>query len=146
MASPSSASVPALPADIEAIKILNQHWMNDNNVINSKLVQYIAVQSLLVLAREKVSAANELWPVLGILSSVCWFFSMGRTYGLRELWRKQAEELVNQKPGLGAFRIHEAKVSSWYGVVSTGWTQIGIPFVGFVLWVFVALRMFIRNP
>ena len=60
---------PALSADIEAMKILNQHWLNDNNVINAKLVQYVAVQSLLVLAREKVAfntpTAAVLWPFLG---------------------------------------------------------------------------------
>ncbi len=102
-ASPIDRS-PASTADIEAMKILNQHWMNDNNVINVKLTQYIGVQTLLILAFEKITRAPDwLWFVLGLISSIFWICSMGRTYFLREKWHEASQNIISQKTDLGAF-------------------------------------------
>jgi hypothetical protein len=60
---------------IEAIKLLTQNIQADNNILNSKLTQYIAVQSLLVVALEQGHWNSYLVSTLGIVTSLCWLFS-----------------------------------------------------------------------
>jgi len=124
------------------MKILNQHWMNDNNVINVKLTQYIGVQTLLILAFEKITRAPDwLWFVLGLISSIFWICSMGRTYFLREKWHEASQNIISQKTDLGAFDFLQTEGTVWYAMVSTGLVQIGVPFIGFIIWGVVLLRM-----
>jgi len=80
------ASPPTLPTAeltdggaIEAIKLPTQNIQSDNAILNTKLVQYIAVQSLLVVALEQGHWNPYLVGILGIVTSLCWLFSMNTT-------------------------------------------------------------------
>jgi hypothetical protein len=129
---------PASTADIEAMKILNQHWMNDNNVINVKLTQYIGVQTLLILGLEKITRAPSwLWFVLGSITSIFWIFSMGRTYFLRKKWHDASQNIISKKTDLGAFDFLQTEGTIWYAMVSTALVQIGVPVIGLIIWVVV---------
>lgn len=131
---PAPNPVPASDAEIEAMKILHQHWQNDTNVINVKLIQYIAVQSLILLAVQKTNWGRIL-PFFGILTSGCWFFSMTRTHGFRRHWERVLENRIGEKTELGAFNFLVPQKLKWWESVPSSLVQIAIPVIGLIFWV-----------
>ena len=126
--------LPATPTDVEAIKILNQHYQSDTNIINIKIVQYIAVQTLLVIALQKTGWKEWFIAGLGILSSLCWFFSMNRTYSFRGHWVDEAKKLIASKNGLESFNFLGTEEFKWLGNVSSSVVQVALPAIGFLCW------------
>ena len=129
---------------IEAIKLLTQNIQADNNILNAKLTQYIAVQSLLVVALEQGHWNPYLVSAIGIITSLCWLFSMNTTNHFRSRWIKTSRGLIRehslfQQKGALAFDFYDAKRDfPWWASVSSGVVQIGLPGLAIVAWIIKA--------
>jgi len=131
---PSTGSVNT--ADIEAMKIVNQHWLNDHNIINTKLSQYLAVQTLLIVGVRQMTDWRSPLVAMGLVSSACWLFSMLRTQEIRRHWERYVGRMLQTHQGLAAFNFLELTDLKWWGKVPTTVTQTAIPGIGFIIWIY----------
>jgi hypothetical protein len=124
---------------LEAIKSLTQIQSQDNNVLNQKLSQYLAVQTLIVVVDQKAGWGHIIPPVLGLLTSLIWFFSIGRTIQYRRHWKLRIKKLVDNDKELEPFDFGEPP-GKWYGALESQWVQLTVPVLGMLLWIVLWCR------
>jgi hypothetical protein len=132
-------------AIVEALKLLTQNIQSDNVVLNAKMTQYIAIQSLLVVALEQGHWNPYLVSAFGIITSLFWLFSMNTTNHYRQRWISKSRKLVRQyplfatKPFDYAFNFYPSnRTFPWWARVSTGVVQIAVPGLAIVAWIIKA--------
>ena len=126
---------------IEALKVAYQLWSQDNLIGNQKLAMYLAVQSILVLALAREPGAHGVVSGFGVVLSLVWFLSIGRTVEFRDVWQEKIHSLLE---GLGDgpksdFRMYPSadrvKQIAFYGRLSSKYVLLGPTVAGFVFWV-----------
>ena len=121
---------------VDAIKQLYSLWTADNTVANQKLAMYFIVQGILVNAINTLSETPLAVPLLGIMISTVWLFSMARTQAYRDHWDASLSRLTEEEPYKYFFLLpsKKDKLIPWYGRVPSGVILIGSPILGLVLW------------
>ena len=121
----------------DAIKQLYSLWTADNAVANQKLAMYFVIQGILVNALNALSETPLAVPLLGIIVSAVWLFSMARTQAYRNHWNASISKLTKEEPykHLALLPPKRDKAIPWYGKVPSGVVLIGSPVMGLFLWV-----------
>jgi hypothetical protein len=138
---------PENPYAIEAVKSLVQVWTSDNSITVSKVAQYVTLQVVLA-GFDKLSVNSPpnsppgtnglILPIVAVSLSVVWFFSLGRTFAYRDLWKEQIAAIVEENPSLHYFNFLDKPFRPpIYGLFPSNLVQMGtIVFGGFV-WLLV---------
>lgn len=128
----------------EAIKALYQVWSNDLRLVNDKLTQYLALQTLLLVAKERTEWGKTVWlPILGIAMSLLWGFSIGRTFAYRQKCDDKIKEIVKEHPALKDFEFKDDH-PPWWGFLDSKFVQGWIPIFGLAIWAIVLIVMLLR--
>jgi hypothetical protein len=136
---------------VEAVKTLIQLWTSDNGISVSKVAQYVTLQVVLLgFANLPPNKGGLILPIVAVLLSILWFFSIGRTFAYRDLWRRQISAIVSANPELADFDFIKEGHSIprvWYAWLNSKFAQMGTTVIGGLCWlVFIAYRLGLCVP
>lgn len=126
-------------AGFEQYKVLLNLWSSENPIKTTKLQVLLAVNALLasVVSFKDPVVSRDLWLVYlaGVVVSLVWTFSIGRTALFQEVWQMKLARLASQFPDDPRFSILEtraerAQVSGWlrlFGAVPSRWYLLFTP-------------------
>jgi hypothetical protein len=100
----------------EQYKTLLDLWSKENPIKTTKLQVLLAVNALLasvVGLREQPVVSKDLWflYVAGMVVSLVWTFSIGRTALFQEVWQMKLSRLAQQFPNFRASRSCKRRMS-----------------------------------
>lgn len=129
---------------IEALKALIQLWTSDNSISVSKVAQYVTLQVVLLgFANLASNKGGLILPSVAVFLSILWFFSIGRTFAYRDLWRQRIRIIVAANPELADFDFIDEERSSpriWYARLSSKVAQMGTTAIGALCWLAVIVH------
>jgi len=130
----------------DAIKVLYEMWRHENNIVNQKIAIYFAIQAILIIS---LSSSPIPTAVAGLIVSLIWFFSIGRTIVYRIYWLERITKLLEDTGGIKLLPIikEEKKMKKtkekhiyrmqWFGKVPSKYVLLGTPFIGLILWLVI---------
>jgi hypothetical protein len=125
---------------IEAVKTLFQLWSDENNLKTQKLTLFFTAQSILVSAYTLRTGKQYLIPIIGMVFSFVWFFSIGRTVAFQKIWKTKIDRTLRDTPELirNAFDFYPTSEDKmkvpFYGKMSAKYILLWPPAVGLLLW------------
>jgi len=119
----------------EKYKLLFDLWMSENSVKTNKLQMLMATNAILVSALA-LAQRPVLWIALaGLVFSLVWVLSIGRTVSYQQHWATQMEELRRQHSSNAMFQIHSTKTRlPIWGRVSSKYYLLGTPIATSIAW------------
>ncbi len=136
--------------DFETYRLLLDLWAQENPTKTNKLQVLLAVNAILVSAASVSDGVGRSdWPIFvaGLVFSLIWTFSIGRTSLYQSLWQAKLRELGKRYPDDPRFRVIETTgyrhaapgLLRFFGGVSSKWYLMFSPF-GFALtWLVILL-------
>lgn len=125
---------------IQSILYTYDMWKHENEIANQKISIYFGVQAILIVAL--VSAPTPAF-VAGLVVSIVWFFSIGRTVGYRNHWRYKNKQLINKLPQVVQSDYylypthHDEKPMPWYAKIPSNWILLSTPVLGILFWIYI---------
>jgi hypothetical protein len=141
---------PVIERDLQAYQMILQLWAGENPVKTTKLQVLLAVDALLVSAVQLAggfTSRNLVVYAVGMVFSLVWTFSIGRTSLFQDVWQIKLRELHDRHPGDPRFDILETKdaikkaprTMRYLGGVPSKWYLLFTPLVSAILWLIVLL-------
>jgi len=136
--------------DYETYKSLLQLWQSENPIKTTKLQVLLAVNALLVSA-VSVSGGlrRDLWYVYvtGMVFSLIWTVSIGRTSLFQDLWQARLRELQERYPHDSRFSLldnesyqrHARPLVRFFGAVPSRWYLLLSPLACAAAWLVILL-------
>lgn len=136
--------------DYEAYKLLLGLWQSENPIKTTKLQVLLAVNALLVSA---VSVSGGFSPdqwylyAAGMIFSLIWTFSIGRTSLFQDIWQARLIELQRRYPDDPRFSIldnaRQQKQAHWlmraFGGIPSRWYLLFSPFTFAAAWLVILI-------
>ncbi len=131
----------------EKYKLLLSLWASENQIKTSKLQVYALINSILVPAYILVTDGRLVISILGIVFSLIWLFSIGRTLHYQAYWQYQMNRINKELQNNLVFEIFDDSSfkefrSNIWGKISSKYILLGTTFIGALAWVVVLI---IRN-
>ena len=123
----------------ERYKLLVQLWSSENQVKTAKLQTFALVTSILVSVFVLVAEARAFVSPVGIVFSLVWLFSIGRTLHYQAYWRDQIDKIHEQFSDDFLFEIFDRKSLGVFrrgitGRISSKLILLGTPCVAAICW------------
>lgn len=134
--------------DFETYKLLLNLWQSENPIKTTKLQVLLAVNALLVSAVSLSGGFDgDLWYLYaaGMIFSLIWTFSIGRTSLFQDVWQARLRELQKRHPGDPRFSILDneryRRQTRWmmraFGAIPSRWYLLFSPFVFAIAWLVI---------
>lgn len=131
--------------DYEAYKLLLGLWQSENPIKTTKLQVLLAVNALLVSAISISGGfSRDQWYLYaaGMVFSLIWTFSIGRTSLFQDIWQARLLELQRKHPGDARFSIldnaRQHRQARWlmrtFGGIPSRWYLLFSPFAFAAAW------------
>lgn len=144
----ATSSEAQIDRDYETYKLLLHLWQNENPIKTIKLQFLLAVNALLVAAVAVAGGFDrDLWYVyaVGMVFSLIWTFSIGRTSLFQDVWQARLLELQRRHPGDSRFSALDSaryrEQARWLtrtlGGVPSRWYLLFTPSALAVAWLLV---------
>ena len=116
----------------EDLKVLTDLWIADNRMLNIKLAQYLAITSLLFVAFQAYHDYRLIICIFGMVLSIAWIYSIGRTTAFRTHWKKK---IKSRAPELFPTDV------PWYAAWSSVFSALLLPGIGVFFWLVILVRL-----
>lgn len=135
----------------EKYKLLVSLWTSENQVKTAKLQAFALVSSIFVSAFILVPGARLFIALIGMLFSVVWLFSIGRTLHYQSCWRSQIDEIRGKyKDNAIMFDIFNPETLNMpkpglFSKISSKRILLGMPLAATFVWLATLLWVAIWN-
>ncbi len=138
-------NAPEPDRDYETYRQLLRLWAQENPIKTHKLQVFLLTQAVLVAAvvlNGGLVAGNALLFLAGVLVSLVWTWSLGRTALYQEIWQIKLQELAGNHPEDPRFALLKTAVAKrraprWLrilGGVSARYYLVGAPLLFTLAW------------